>query len=60
VVGCVRGTPVFLLLPVAHSHPYDLLIAAALMGVGMGLAFAALGNLIVQAVSPTRPGLRAA
>ncbi|HEY4897393.1 MAG TPA: MFS transporter, partial [Solirubrobacteraceae bacterium] len=39
------------------GHPYDLLIAAALLGVGIGLAFAALGNLIVQAVSNHQTGV---
>ena len=39
-------------LAVAHGHPYDMLISAALLGIGIGLAFAALGNLIVQAVPP--------
>jgi MFS family permease len=34
-----------------------MLIAAALLGVGIGLAFAALGNLIVQAVPSTQTGV---
>ena len=34
-----------------------MLIAAALLGVGIGLAFAALGNLIVQAVSNHQTGV---
>jgi EmrB/QacA subfamily drug resistance transporter len=46
----------FALLAVAHGHPYDMLISAALMGIGIGLAFAALGNLIVQAVPPSQTG----
>jgi MFS family permease len=33
-----------------------MLISAALMGIGIGLAFAALGNLIVQAVPPEQTG----
>ena len=33
-----------------------MLLSAALMGVGIGLAFAALGNLIVQAVDPHQTG----
>jgi len=60
---CWRGRiqhRVLPLLAVAHSHPYDLLIAAGLLGVGVGLAFAALGNLIVQASRPIRPAWRAA
>jgi MFS family permease len=34
-----------------------MLISAALLGVGIGLAFAALGNLIVQAVPPHQTGV---
>ena len=41
---------------VAHDHPYDMLIAPRCSGVGIGLAFAALGNLIVQAVPPHQTG----
>jgi EmrB/QacA subfamily drug resistance transporter len=47
----------FGLLVVAHGHPYDFLISAFLLGVGIGLAFAALGNLIVQAVPPHQTGV---
>jgi MFS family permease len=44
-------------LAVAHGHPYDMLISAALLGIGIGLAFSALGNLIVQAVPPEQTGV---
>jgi EmrB/QacA subfamily drug resistance transporter len=44
-------------LTVAHRHPYDMLISAAVLGIGIGLAFAALGNLIVQAVPPSQTGV---
>jgi MFS family permease len=57
LTGTAFTTASFALLAAAHSHPYDLLIAAALLGVGIGLAFAALGNLIVQAVSPHQTGV---
>ena len=57
LVGTAFTTASFALLALAHSHPYDLLIAAGLLGVGVGLAFAALGNLIVQAVSPEQTGV---
>jgi MFS family permease len=55
--GTAFTTASFALLAVAHSHPYDLLIAAGLLGVGVGLAFAALGNLIVQAVPSQQTGV---
>ena len=57
LAGTAFSTASFALLAIAHSHPYDLLIAAGLLGVGVGLAFAALGNLIVQAVSPHQTGV---
>jgi EmrB/QacA subfamily drug resistance transporter len=44
-------------LSVAHAHPYDMLISASLLGIGIGLAFAALGNLIVQAVPFSQTGV---
>jgi MFS family permease len=44
-------------LAVAHAHPYDMLISAGLLGVGIGLAFSALGNLIVQAVPQEQTGV---
>jgi MFS family permease len=34
-----------------------MLLSAALLGIGIGLAFAALGNLIVQAVPATQTGV---
>jgi EmrB/QacA subfamily drug resistance transporter len=56
LVGTGFTTASFVLLAVAHRHPYEFLIAAALLGVGIGLAFAALGNLVVQAVSNHQTG----
>lgn len=55
--GIVFSTASFVMLAVAHEHPYQLLIAASLLGVGIGLAFAALGNLIVQAVPSEQTGV---
>ncbi len=57
LAGTAFTTASFALLTISHSHPYDLLIAAGLLGVGIGLAFAALGNLIVQAVSNHQTGV---
>jgi len=57
VAGSAVTAVSFAWLAVAHAHPYDMLISAALLGVGIGLAFAALGNLIVQAVPPQQTGV---
>jgi MFS family permease len=57
LAGTAFTTASFALLWLAHAHPYELLIAAGLLGVGIGLAFAALGNLIVQAVPSHQTGV---
>ena len=57
LVGTGFAAASFAMLAVAHEHPYEMLIAAALLGIGIGLAFAALGNLIVQAVPSHQTGV---
>jgi EmrB/QacA subfamily drug resistance transporter len=57
IVGSAFTAVAFIWLAVAHRHPYDMLIAAFLLGTGIGLAFAALGNLVVQAVPPNQTGV---
>ena len=57
VAGSAITASAFMLIAVAHEHPYDMLASAALLGIGVGLAFAALGNLIVQAVPPEQTGV---
>jgi MFS family permease len=44
-------------LAITSRQPYDMLVSSALLGVGIGLAFAALGNLIVQAVPAYQTGI---
>jgi EmrB/QacA subfamily drug resistance transporter len=55
--GTAFTTASFALLALDHSRPVEFLIAAGLLGVGIGLAFAALGNLIVQSVSTHQTGV---
>jgi MFS family permease len=57
LTGTAFTTASFALLALDHSHPYDFLIAAGLLGVGIGLAFAALGNLIIQSVPSHQTGV---
>jgi MFS family permease len=56
VAGSLVTAVGFGYLAAAHGHPYDMLITAALLGIGIGLAFSALGNLIVQAVDAHQTG----
>jgi MFS family permease len=55
--GTAFTTASFALLSIDHKHPIEFLIAAGLLGVGIGLAFAALGNLIIQSVSSEQTGV---
>jgi EmrB/QacA subfamily drug resistance transporter len=57
IVGTGITAAAFGWLVVAHGHPYDMLVSSTLLGIGIGLAFAALGNLIVQAVPPSQTGV---
>jgi EmrB/QacA subfamily drug resistance transporter len=57
VVGSLVTAVSFAYAALLHHHPYEMLVTAALLGIGIGLAFAALGNLIVQAVPPTQTGV---
>src|SRR5437588_8773283 len=57
IAGTAASTAAFAYAILAHGHPYDMLISVTLLGIGIGLAFAALGNLIVQAVPPTQTGV---
>src|SRR3954464_972450 len=57
IVGAGVGAVAFAFAALVHDAPIDQLFTAALLGVGIGLAFAALGNLIVQAVPATQTGI---
>jgi EmrB/QacA subfamily drug resistance transporter len=57
IAGTATTASAFLLLTIAHDHPYDLLISSTLLGFGIGLAFAALGNIVIGAVPPDQTGV---
>ena len=57
IVGVAVTAAAFVLLAVAHGQPIDFLIASALLGIGIGLAFAALGNLVIHAVPAHQSGV---
>ena len=56
VVGAALSAIACAWLTIASRHPYDMVVSSAILGVGIGLAFAALGNLIVQAVPAHQTG----
>jgi EmrB/QacA subfamily drug resistance transporter len=57
IAGTTIAAVAFAFATVAHANPAEMLITTTLLGIGIGLAFAALGNLIVQAVPPTQTGV---
>jgi MFS family permease len=57
VTGGLIGGFAFAFLAVAHSEQWQVYFALALAGLGMGLAFSAMTNLIVQAVPRTHTGV---
>jgi EmrB/QacA subfamily drug resistance transporter len=57
IYGALITAVGFLWSALQHHHPYDILISCALLGIGIGLAFSALGNLIVGAVEPQQTGV---
>ncbi len=56
LAGSAVTATAFLFFAVLHADPFEMLISALLLGVGIGLAFSALGNLVVQAVPATQTG----
>jgi MFS family permease len=57
IAGCVAAAAAFAVFALAHAHRWELAVGSALLGIGIGLAFAAMANLIVQAVPPDQTGV---
>jgi EmrB/QacA subfamily drug resistance transporter len=57
VVGALISVVTFALLTLAHAHEWEILIAMVVQGVGFGLAFSAMSNLIVAGVPPEQTGV---
>jgi EmrB/QacA subfamily drug resistance transporter len=57
VLGTIIATAAFALLAVAHDQRWEIYLSGALMGVGIGFSFAAMANLIVDAVPQEQVGV---
>lgn len=57
IAGAVASTGAYLLLAFAHHQAWQIYLASTLLGVGLGLAFSAMSNLIVQAVPMAQTGV---
>jgi EmrB/QacA subfamily drug resistance transporter len=57
IAGVLSAAASFAFLAVAHGAHADIYVASALLGIGIGLSFAAMANLIVVAVPADQTGV---
>jgi EmrB/QacA subfamily drug resistance transporter len=57
VVGSAISGAGYVVLALAHSAAWEIYLASSLLGVGLGLAFSAMSNLIVRAVPANQTGV---
>jgi predicted MFS family arabinose efflux permease len=57
ILGSLATCVAFAFLGVAHSQPWEIYVGSAILGAGIGLAFASLANLIVEAVPREQTGV---
>jgi EmrB/QacA subfamily drug resistance transporter len=55
--GAGLATLAFISLALEHSHPWQFMVAAALLGTGVAFSFASMANLIVGAVPQSEVGV---
>ena len=56
LIGTACASASFILLSLAHSEEWHIVLAVALLGLGIGLSFASMANLIVEAVPQYQTG----
>jgi MFS family permease len=57
LAGALAASSAYTILALARSEPWQIYVAAALLGAGIGLAFAAMVNLIIENVGPAETGI---
>jgi MFS family permease len=57
LAGGLLALASFLMLALARSERWEIYLASALLGAGIGLAFAAMANLIIENVGPEQTGV---
>ena len=56
-IGALLSSAAFVLLAVAHSRPWEFVVAGVLLGVGICFAFASMANLVVAASPVEQVGI---
>src|SRR4051812_24542140 len=59
-LGSVFAAAGYFWLAFQHGAPFDIYAGSVLLGIGIGLAFAAMANLVVEAVPPDMTGIASA
>ena len=57
VAGCLAGSVAMSILAFAHTHAWEIYLAAGILGIGFGLAFSAMSALVVAAVPADQTGV---
>ncbi len=57
MLGTIISATAFGWLALEHDHEWQFIVGTAIMGLGIGFAFAAMANSVVEAVSPTETGV---
>jgi MFS family permease len=57
IMGALFAAACYGFLAVAHSQPWNIYVAAGLLGVGVAFGYASMSNLIVEAVPPSQTGV---
>jgi len=57
VTGSGISCLAYFVLASAHAHSWEIYLVSSLLGIGLGLAFSAMSNLIVLAVPPAQTGV---
>ena len=56
-LGCVASGIAYFLLAAMHAQPWQIFLGGAVLGLGIGLAFAAMANLVVDAAPQEMTGV---
>jgi EmrB/QacA subfamily drug resistance transporter len=57
MLGTIISAAAFGWLALAHAQEWQFIVGTAIMGLGIGFAFAAMANCVVEVVSPTETGV---
>jgi EmrB/QacA subfamily drug resistance transporter len=56
LIGSIISTPAFILLAIGHDQSWEIYLSAALLGIGIGMAFSSMPAIIVAAVPAAQTG----